>query len=374
MRGHLRKRAKDSWSLVVDAGRDPATGKRQQVWRTFHGNKKQAEAELARLISAIETGTDIEPGQVTLETFLRRWLKSVESRVALRTYERYSDIVRLHIVPTLGNTKLGKLRPLHIEDLYDRLAAHGLSAQTIVHVHRVLFTALRQGVRWQLVTRNVAESVTPPRPERRNVAAVTSEDAAKVLTAVEGSDLEAAVMLALGCGLRRGEVLGLRWSDIDFDTSEARITQTLQASSTGLRFVPPKTHRSIRTITLPSFVVAALKQHRRRQGARKLVAGDAWQDHDLVVERGDGAPLPPSSLSQRFRALMTRTGIDLNFHGLRHAHASLMLAAGVHLKVVSERLGHSTIGITADLYTHVAKALDQDAANALETLLNKPGS
>lgn len=171
--------------------------------------------------------------------------------------------------------------------------------------------------------------------------------------------------------MRRGEVLGLRWSDVDLTSGEARITQTLQATADGMCFVPPKTHRSARTIALPPFVLDALKQQRSRQGARRLAAGTAWQDFDLVVDRGDGAPLPPWAISQRFRSLMSKSGIDLSFHGLRHAHASLMLEAGIHLKVVSERLGHSNIGITADLYTHMAKALDQEAAAKLGALLDR---
>lgn len=371
MRGHIRQRAKGSWSLVVDTGRDPSTGKRRQVWKTFHGTKKQAEAELARVVSAIETGTDLEPQSVTVEAFLNRWLKATKSRVAPRSYDRYSEIVRLHLLPTLGRFQLGKLRPLQLEDLYQRLETKGLSRQTILHVHRVLFNALRQAVRWQLVTRNVAEAVTPPRPVRRHVTPFTSAHAEAVLSAASETDLAPAVALALGTGMRRGEVLGLRWSDVDLTGGEARVAQTLQATAEGVCFLPPKTHRSARTIALPPFVLDALKQQRSRQGTRRLAAGAAWQDLDLVVDRGDGAPLPPWALSQRFRSLMNRSGIDLSFHGLRHAHASLMLEAGIHLKVVSERLGHSSIGITADLYTHMAKALDQDAAAKLGALLDK---
>ena len=369
MRGHIRKRSRDSWTLVVDAGRDPATGKRKQVWRTVRGTKKVAEAELARLVHSVETGTDLEPQSTSVEMLLDRWLKATKARVSPRTYDRYAEVVRLHISPTIGRVQLGKLRPLQLEDLYKKLEDGGLSRQTVLHVHRVLFTALRQAVRWQLVSRNVAEAVSSPRPLPPKKDAFSSEHAARVVAAVAGSDLVPAVTLALGTGMRRGEVLGLRWSDVDLEAAEVRVTQTLQATNDGLRFVPPKTHRSSRTIALPSFVIDALKQQRRQQGVRKLAAGSAWQELGLVIDRGDGGPLPPWSLSQRFRALMTKAGIDLNFHGLRHAHASLMLASGANLKVVSDRLGHSTISITADLYTHLAKAVDQQAAQDLDAML-----
>jgi integrase len=369
VRGHIRKRARDSWSLVVDAGRDPDTGKRKQIWKTFHGNKKQAEAELARLVSAVETGTDLEPLRLSTAAFLERWLKAAKSRVGPRTHDRYSEVVRLHIVPNLGRIQLARLRPLQLESLYERLEASGLSRQTVLHVHRVLFTALRQAVRWQLVSRNVAEAVTPPRPTPPQIASFDVTDAAAVLQAVRGSDLAAATALALGTGMRRGEVLGLRWGDVDLDIGEVRVNQTLQATNEGLRFVPPKTQRSTRAIALPLFALDALREQRRVQGIRKLAAGTAWQALDLVFDRGDGGPLPPWSLSQRFRSAMSRAGIDLNFHGLRHAHASLMLTAGVQLKVVSDRLGHSTIGITADLYTHLTRAVDQQAATQLDDML-----
>jgi integrase len=166
-----------------------------------------------------------------------------------------------------------------------------------------------------------------------------------------------------------GEVLGLRWSDVNLEKGTARISQSLQETHEGVIFVPPKTHRSRRSVSLPDFVVSTLRQHRKEQSERRLIAGAAWKDLDLVIDRGDGQPLRTSSLSGRFASAMKRAGIDLTLHGLRHGHASLMLAAGVNLKVVSERLGHSTIGITADLYTHVADQLHETAAASLDAYL-----
>jgi integrase len=198
---------------------------------------------------------------------------------------------------------------------------------------------------------------------------MTPDDVVQVLERVSGTTLETPTVLALGTGMRLGEVLGLRWQDVDLGAKAARITQTLQETDHGLVFVPPKTHRSRRAVSLPTFVVQALRKHKKEQSERRLMVGSAWQDFDLIVERGDGQPIRTSTMSNRFADAMRRADIDLTFHGLRHGHASLMLAAGVNLKVVSERLGHSKIGITADLYTHVADQIHEASAASLDTFL-----
>ncbi len=370
MRGHIKQRSKGTWSLVVFLGRDPVSGKKRYKWRTVKGTKKQAESELNKLLREIETGTDLEPGRLTTAEFLEQWLDASRSRVGPRTWERYAQLMRLHVAPVLGSIPLGKLRPLHLERLYSKLLGKGLGARTVLHVHRVLHSALRQAVRWQLVPRNVAGAVTPPRPVTRDIEAIDPEQAIHLIESVKGTWLEVPVVLAVGTGMRRGEVLGLRWKDIDLSSRRARIAQTLQGTQEGLQFLPPKTHRSKRSVSLPAFVVETLKLHRKAQNERRLLVGESWHDNDLVVDGGNGEPVAPHTLSQTFRTASRRAGLDLNFHGLRHAHASLMLAGGVHLKVVSERLGHSTIGITADLYSHVTPVLEQQAAATLDRLIS----
>lgn len=369
MRGHIKQRSKGTWSLVVFLGRDPVSGKKRYKWRTVKGTKKQAESELNKLLREIETGTDLEPGRLTTAEFLEQWLDASRSRVGPRTWERYAQLMRLHVVPVLGSIPLGKLRPLHLERLYSKLLGKGLAARTVLHVHRVLHSALHQAVRWQLVPRNVAGAVTPPRPVTRDIEPIDPEQAVRLIESVKGTLLEVPVVLALGTGMRRGEVLGLRWKDIDLSSGRARIAQTVQATQEGLQFLPPKTHRSKRSVSLPAFVVETLKRHRKTQNERRLLVGESWHDHDLVIDRGNGEPLPPHTLSQQFRVASRKASLDLNFHGLRHAHASLMLAGGVHLKVVSQRLGHSTISITADLYSHVSPSVEEEAAVILNDLL-----
>ena len=369
MRGTIRQRSKGSWTIQVYAGKDPVTGKKMRVARTIRGTKKQAELALAKLIQSVETGVDFDATKMTFAKYSARWLESKRKQVRPKTIERYSDLMRLHIVPVIGSIQLLKLKPLHLEKVYEEASARGLSAQSVLHLHRVLFTALKQAVGWQLIPRNIAEAVTPPRPEHREVEPMTPRDVIRVLESVAGSDLEMPTILGLGTGMRLGEALGLRWSDINLEKKTARISQTVQETSEGLAFVPPKTHRSRRSVSLPVFVVHALRKHKKEQSERRLIVGSAWQDLDLVIDRGDGLPVRTSSLSGRFADRMKKAEINLTFHGLRHGHASLMLAAGVHLKVVSERLGHSTIGITADLYTHVAEEVHEASAASLDAFL-----
>jgi integrase len=369
MRGTIRQRAKGSWTIQVYAGRDPVTGKKKSVARTVRGTKKEAELALAKLINSVETGIDFNATRLNFGDYAQRWLKSKEKNVRPKTMQRYSDLMRLHIVPVIGSIPLLKLKPLHLEKVYEEASGRGLSAQSVLHIHRVLFTALKQAVAWQLIPRNIAEAVTPPRPEQREVEPMTSREVVWILETVASTDLEMPTILGLGTGMRLGEVLGLRWKDIDLEKKSARIAQTVQETKEGVVFVPPKTHRSRRTVSLPGFVIHALRKHKKEQSERRLVVGSAWHDLDLVIERGDGLPVRTSSLSGRFADRMKKEGINLTFHGLRHGHASLMLAAGVHLKVVSERLGHSTIGITADLYTHVADEVHEAAAASLDAFL-----
>lgn len=369
MRGHIRKRSRDSWTIQVYAGRDPVTGKKVQVTQTVKGTKKHAELALAKLIHSAETGIEISGAKLTVADYAKKWLDAKRKTVRPKTLERYADLFRLHIIPVIGNIPMTKLKPLHLEKVYERAFDRGLSAQSVQHIHRVLFSSLKQAVAWQLIPRNIAEAVIAPRPERRDVDAMTPAQVLQVLETVRGTILETPTILGVGTGMRMGEVLGLRWSDVDLEKKTARISQSLQETREGIIFVPPKTHRSRRGVSLPEFVESALRQHRKEQSERRLIAGTAWKDFDLVIDRGDGQPLRTSSLSGRFASAMKRADINLTFHGLRHGHASLMLAAGVNLKVVSERLGHSTIGITADLYTHVADQLHEAAAASLDAYL-----
>lgn len=377
MKGHVRKRGEKSWAVVLDLGRD-ADGKRRQKWHSVKGNRKDAERVLARLVNEINTGEYVEPAKIRLSEYLERWLRDyAKPRVSAKTYERYSDIVNRNIVPALGNYSLAKLRPLHIQAFYAEALSSGrkdgkggLSAQTVVHFHRLLHKALDQAVRWQMLARNPAASVEPPRPERKQMRALDEGETATLLKLVEGTRLYIPVLVAVTGGLRRGEILALRWRDLDLETGRAVIARSLEQTREGLRIKLPKTERGRRTVVLPKYTCEALRTHRVAQAKQKLALGPAYEDEDLICPREDGSRWPPDVLSTAFAAMVRNSNQShFRFHDLRHTHATQLLKQGVHPKIVSERLGHSNIGITLDTYSHVLPGMQEDAMAAFNVSL-----
>ncbi len=384
MRGSIQKRGKHSWRLIFDLERDH-TGKRCQKTVTVRGSKKDAEAELSRILADIQHGGFVDPGKVTVREYLQKWLVHVATKTSAKTHERYSEIVELGIVPRLGSIRLAKLSPMQIQGFYaealasglKRRGGGGLSPRTVLHYHRVFSGALKQAVKWQLLSRNPADAVEPPRPVQKDMIVLDGDQTGTLLNAVEGSHLYIPVMLAITTGMRRGEVLALRWSDVDLEHSRLSVTQTLEKSRKGgLIFKQPKTKRSRRNITLPSITVDALRKRYAEQAEIFLRLGFGRRDDALVCCKPDGSPISPGALSSAFTKLVRRLDIpNVTFHGLRHTHATQLLKEGVHPKVAQERLGHSTISTTLDLYSHVMPGMQEDAAlrvdKALKAALGK---
>lgn len=380
MRGHIKKRSKNSWTVVVDLGYDTATGQRRQVWRTAYGSKREAEMLQARLITEVGDGLHQTPAKITVSDLLNRWLSDyAKPNTAPRTYERYEQIVRMHLIPALGRLPLKNLRPTHIQAYYARALAQArsaqsdrpLTAQTVVHHHRVLSEALQQGIRWQIMARNPAAGVTPPRVVRREMQVLTPVDAKKLLDACDDDQFRTLIFVALSTGLREGELLGLRWPDVDLERGQLRVQRTLLTLRGGtLQFGEPKTRRSRRQVAISRETVRWLREQRRRQLETRLAAGKAYQDQALVFADAVGEPIKPQRIAPRFKRFVKRAGLPpLRFHDLRHTSASLLLAAGVHPKIVSERLGHSNVNITLDTYSHVLPGLQDAAAELLDQYL-----
>lgn len=376
MKGHIRKRGRKSWAIKIDIGPDPETGRRRTRWHTVKGTLRDAQAERTRLLHELNTGDYVEPSQLSLTDYLKDWLDRQRHNVSAKTHERYSEIVRKHLIPALGHHRLAKLKPLHIQRAHTKALEEGrrdgkggLSALTVKHHHRVLSQALRQAVRLQLIPRNPCEAIDPPRPERKEMKVLNREDVGRLLKEVDGKALHIPVLLAVLTGMRRGEVLALRWQDVDLDRATLAVTQTLEQTAAGLAFKPPKTARSRRKISLSPHIIDKLRRHRNRQKEQRLRAGPMFEDHDLVCSQEDGRPRNPRTLTKEFRRLTKRLGLAVRFHDLRHTHISLLFAEGVHPKVASEIAGHASVAITLDTYSHMLPGLQEDAADRLDAAL-----
>ncbi len=265
---------------------------------------------------------------------------------------------------------MAKLRPAHVQQVIDCAISAGLAPRTVAGIYRTLHGALVQAIRWQLLSVNAAAAVRPPRPDRPKLDSPDAAKVAKVLAAARGTRLYVPLALIASSGLRRGEVLALCWRDLDLDAGHLRVTASLQAVGGEFVFFDPKTDRSRRTVGLPPATIALLRAHRREQAERRLLLGEAWADMNLVFERGDGRPFPPDSLSRDWYRLVHRIGLpDLRLHDLRHAYATRLLEAGVHPKVVSEALGHSSVAFTMDVYQHLMPTMQDAATRAIEEAL-----
>jgi len=283
-------------------------------------------------------------------------------------------LLRRHALPALGEQQLSSLTPLDLQRLYNELLAGGgnrppLSGGTVLNLHLVLTQAFAQAVRWQLLVVNPAAGAQPPRPRRSPRVVADPQLVERVLAATAGTSFELPCALALATGMRRGELLALRWSDLNAGWASARVLRTLQPTQQGLLFEEPKTQRSRRTVLLPAFVRPYLQRQQEDQGRRRDQLAERWQTGGLLIDRGDGGPVNPDSLSAGWSRFLRNHGLPrLRFHDLRHAHATLLLLQGVHPKIVSERLGHASVGITLDTYSHVLPTMQEEAAGAFDAL------
>jgi integrase len=369
MRGHITKRGKNSYTIVLNLGRDPETGKRKQQWVSVKGTKKDAEKRLSELLSQLDNGIYVKPGKSTLAEFLRLWLRNyAKPNLSPKGFERYESIVRVHLTPSLGNTSLIKLRPEHLQNYYTAKLNSGLSARTVRYHHVILHIALKTAVKWGLLSRNVADAVDPPRTRNTEMNTWDEDDIIRFLSAAKDTPYYALFHTALFTGMRRSELLALRWQDIDFIYSHISVNRSLHHLNDGSYiFTQPKSAKSQRTIALSPSAILALKEHHEKQKLEKTMQGISLSDDDLVFSHPDGNPLRPNTVSRAWTILAARAGLRvIRLHDARHSHASLMLKQGTHPKIVQERLGHSTISVTLDTYSHVAPGLQEAAANRFD--------
>ena len=378
--GHIRQRSAGSWELRYSLGTDPATGRRRIITTTLSGDRKAAERELRRLLRAVDTGEHVDPTRLTVGAWLGDWLETIRQEVSPKTHERYTEIVANFLIPAFGNLPLTKLAPIHIQKAYNEWATGGrrdgkgggLAPRTRCHIHRILRSALARAVEQQVLARNPADAFKKrlPKLERRTMATLTAEQSALLLEAINHSRVYWPVLLALATGMRRGEILALRWKNVDLERGTVRVVESLEQTKLGIRFKAPKNDRH-RAIALPAYAVEKLRRLKRQQAEELLALGIRQSGETRVCARADGGPHQPLSLTYEFARFMGRLKElpRVRFHDLRHSHATQLLADGVHPKIASERLGHASVGITLDLYSHVTDTMQGDAALRLDTAM-----
>lgn len=360
---------KDGLFQGMYTAQTPSGPKRKYIY----GRKyKDVEKKLAEAMGDAAKGIVYDDKNLTVGDFFDLWLSdSVRGTVRESTYSRDKYLVTNHIKPAIGRAKLKSLGAVHLQSLYRNRLDSGLSASTVQKLHHVLHKALSQAKRLKLIAHNPADDVKAPTPAPKEMRPLSAHEARKLLEAAQGDRLEALYLLAIHTGMRRGELLGLKWDDVDFDGSTVRVRRTLTRKGTGYVLGGPKTKKSRRTVRLTQRAVGALRSHRARQSEKKLGTGASYHDQGLVFAGERGGIINPSNLRQRsFMPLLERAELPpITFHDLRHTCASLLFQKNIHPKFVQELLGHASVAITLDTYSHMLPGMGGEAAEAMANVL-----
>jgi integrase len=350
---------------------------RRQVWRSGFRTRKLAETELRAFLLRTDAGHDPVPSNISLREWIERWLTSQRvSGLRPHTISRYEQVLDDYIVPTLGGMKLGEVRPRHLRSALDSMKAKGLSARSVGEARNIVSTVFSAALEDELVEVNPASAIRSHGARRRELVTPNTKALADLIKAAEDTVWATPMMLASYLGLRRSEVLGLGWAGVDLDQGTLRVTRGLhrirsKGTTSRLDFLDVKTASSRRELDLGPGLLGRLKRHKLAQTERRLRLGVAWQDHDLVCERGDGGPLDPDAFSRAFKRIAKKAGLPdgVRLHDVRHGVATAMLAEGVDTKLVSAVLGHASAAFTADQYQHALKGMTKAATSALDEAL-----
>jgi len=375
MKGHITERSPGTWAIVLDL-HNPEGGKRRRKWHTFKGTKRQAETECARLIAEMDGGSYIEPSKTTVQEYFETWLKHEKANVSPKTHSRYEDLLLKNVAPVIGAITLNKLTAAKIDGCWTKLLESGrrdgkggLAPRTVGHCRRVMLTAMEQALKWDLVKKNPVAITRPPKTERVAMTAYGAAETAAMLDFLRPTRMFIPALLAALCGLRRGEILALRWRNVDLKTAVLSIVASAEQVGTEVRYKETKSGKA-RTVALSSTVLEELRRHKAAQAEEQLKIGIRPDKDSFVVAQADGNPLKPISLTHEWTRQIGKTTLpQIRFHDLRHSHATQLLAAGVHPKIASERLGHSTVGITLDLYSHVMPGMQANAAEQVDAAI-----
>ena len=369
----MRKRSKTSWEIAIDIGKDPSTGRRRQHFETVRGNRAAAQRRLAELLIEIEKGGYVKtPRTLTLAEYVRDWLSNhAELHCRPRTVEGYRYIAEHYVCPALGRIPLSELRPQHIASYCANAIRQGWSARSALHDYRLVHKALEDGVKLGMLAINPCNGVQPPKPEDKEMEFLTPEEIHRFLSSAEKASFPYYYLFRtmLYTGLRRGEALGLTWGNLDLELCTLRVTQTLYRVNREYIMQPPKTRSGRRLITLSPSLALLLREYRTQVEMQRLLLGKPLTHNDLCFAHPDGSPLDPPTVTHHFLKIARRTGLKVRLHDLRHTYASIMLAAGVNIKAISQALGHANVSITLNIYSHLLPGTGKSAVEKFDRLL-----
>jgi integrase len=380
MRGHIRERSPGHWAIIFDM-RDPATGRRKRKWHSFKGTKRAAQAECARLLTVMNTGGYVETTRLTVERFMRDRLALWEAsgRIGSRTLQRYRELVENQINPLIGEIRIQKLTTLDIERWHASLRVggrkggqHGVNTRTIRHAHTLLSQVLAEAMKHGLVVRNVATVQSPPKVDSDEVQIVGADRLKELLARLDGHPLYPKAALGLFAGLRRGEVMALRWHHVDLDRRVLQVRDALEETRAyGIRVKPPKSKAGRRDIAMADILVDALRAHRQAQLELRLRLGlGKLSGDDLLFPNIDGGLTSPQQLSSQWFVFAKSIGMrDVTFHALRHTHVAQLIDAGVDVMMIAKRLGHARASTTLNHYGHLFRSTDDKAAAAINSAI-----
>jgi integrase len=355
------------WQVQVDLP-DRGDGKRHRRSATFR-TEREAKQREAQWIAERAAGTSVDPNRMSVATLMTTWLETIEPNVKPKTFLGYKHTVEHHLIPALGHRKLQALTAVQIHEAYAAKRRANIGARTLQLMHLRLCQALDLAVSWQLIPRNAARLIETPQAKPKRHRVWTPEEQQRFLTAAKVEHHHPIWHVLITMGLRRGELLGLRWSDVDLTRHRLRVEQQVVMVGTRLEITSVKTEKSRRLLELPPSLVDLLQEHRKRQQARIELAGELWDDHDLVFCTSRGRPLAPRNVARAFKALCARAGVPkITLHEGRHTHTTTLIAAGVPIGVVSQRLGHSRVSTTMDVYAHVLPSMQAAATTEIERL------
>lgn len=375
MTGSITRRGAHSWRIKFDLPADPMTGKRTVRTHTVKGTRKDAEAARIKLLNAVQVGSYADPSKLTITALALKWDTTWASHnLSPKTLERDRELIRLCIVPHIGHMEVQRLRPIHLAGLYTtlltagRACGGGLAPRTVKHVHRLVHRILGHAQQWGLVSVNVAGAVDPPKVANTEIECLNADQLKLVMQACRDTVQYPMVAVAVGTGMRRGEMLALRWRDVDLDAAVVRVERSLEETKAGLRFKEPKTRQGRRNIALPASLVSDLRSHWRLQQELRLALGTGRSGpDDLVFCTVDGKPKSPNNVTREWSRLVKAKNFPkVSFHALRHTHVSQLIASGMDVLTISRRIGHASPSITLNVYGHLFRNNDKQAAAVID--------